>query len=1620
MTRLTRMTLDNPSITLLLMLALVVSGFYAAFTLNQELVPDIQPPQATILVAYPGASADEVTASVIEPIEDAAEAISDIDVLEIASTASENIGIVSIVSEFGTSQDDIEAAIEEALDDVTLPEDAEAPEILLFRFSDIPVLQASVSGEIARRDLQALLEDEVVPELEAIEGVSEVSLTGTSEDRIFLRLDPEAMDDLGVSLQDIRSALDANDLSFPAGTLTDEGRITPLQVTNRITSTRLLERLVIKDPSASNGPPGAGAGQMPPGFAGVPRGPFPIPGTVRAQAAAVGVSIETTDDLTPELVAQLEAIDPGLLRNAAVEIVDSLPPGGLAALPADVIAALPDDLQRELAEMSGVPLPQAAAGVGVDDGDAGGTEGDDDGEPDTGDEPAAGEEEAAGDDGEGEGDTDDDGEGEGDGEGDGVGDGEPARTVRIVVVQPGESAASIAARFGTSPEAIEEENGLDAGEFPEPGALLRVPIPDDVDRLPPVWRLAGADEPADITPEVLETVVAAAPSAVSELTPEQLVALPPETIQRLPAAFLARQEDRVREALVARRDGRELPDLDRDAAEEVGDEDGDDAGRDDVDGEGESESEDGRDGDDDEVPDDGLVRLGDIASVEIAPEEAETINRTDRQTSVGLIVLKEGDANTVSVVRAVEERIAEIQDETPEFDRLEFKTIFEQASFIEESLSGVINEGLLGGIFAVIVILIFLFFSLRATLIVAVSIPLSILTALLLMKWQGLSLNLLTLSGLTIAIGRVVDDSIVVLENLFRNIQQGASTREALIEATREVAAAITTATLVTVAVFLPLGFIGGLTREFFLPFALTTSYALLASLIVALTVIPLLTRWLLSEDTVPHDRETALQRAYTPIVRWALDHRLLTLGLAVAFFVLSLGLRRFIPTTFLPSFGEPSVTVELTLPPGTDLQTTDAVTRLVEDIVDAEEQIFSFETTIGRGAEIAGFGQVSGADRAKSYTFASFRADEADGPFAAWLDDEVDAEAVAVRLRHELRELNDIDEISRRLEDLGEEGGIDDPEGIARQLERQVAEANLDADGATDVFEFVVSSAAVGGPPAGAYDLLITGDNEADLHEATELILAALTDPEEWEDEEGYDLTPDDEEDEDGSEESFFERLFGSDEDDESDEDADAADDETTAADGRDELEFPIINLSSNLTEARQVLSVDVDPAKALARGLSPAAVAFALRPVLDPEDVGAIEIEEDGELRRIDVKAEYPSGTISDKASLEAYEISNQDGEKVALSDIATVELRDGAVEITRSGGQRSAKISGEILDEDTFGVTAAAGNIIERVKRDNRALFGDEDDDDEDRRVTVSTGVNSQQQQDGFNDMLRVVPISIGIAYLFLVLLFRSLMTPLIVLLSLPFAVSGAFIALAITQRPLGISSLIGMLALIGIVVTNAVVLLDFVKQMQNRGVGVRTALIEGGRLRVRPILMTALATGIALVPLAIGLTEGALIASELATTVIGGLITSTALTLVVVPVLYSLAADLGGDSGDGEGGGDGDGGGGDGNGGGRRGLGAGGGSGPGQGPDWGSGSGSDRGPDVDAGARVSQGPSPFVAPQAPPPPLRRIDPPRPAAPSAPAGTAGEAGVDGGTGDDRDGDDGDEGTTTDSFWG
>jgi multidrug efflux pump subunit AcrB len=1189
MIRLTRVALEHTPITLLLMVLVLVGGVVAVDSIQQELIPNIEFPLATVITVWPGASAEEVAHSVTEPIEDAVRSLRDVAVVSVSSRTSDSFSVVTVRADYGTRKDELRDEVDRALRRVTLPEEAAEPDVLMLDFSAIPVASVSASAEMELEDLQHLVSGRVVPVLEAIDGVGQVSLVGGGTDELLITVDQEKMDAAGVSVATIRSVLGANNLTLPSGTVAADGESIPLLVSHRITSEDALRAMVLVPPDANGG----------------------------------------------------EAAPHGAPRGA---------PAG-----------------------------------------------------------------------------------------------------------------------------------------PEP-----VPPADDEQALPVVWGVLGAQRAGDITPEMMELAVAQLPDAVDALTAGQLLALPVATLARVPLQTIERQPPDVLANLAARVGqalAGEIPDQEPGAP---------------TDQEAPDEPQDREPGaptdlEPPDAPPAGVVTIGDVATVTRVTKGASTINRTDGQPSLGIVVSKEQSANTVTVVNEVLEALDQLDDELD----IAFNVVFEQGTFIEESLAAVRNEGLLGAVFAVLVILIFLSFSVRSTVVIALSIPLSLLFALLVMRAQGLSLNLLTLGGLTIAVGRVVDDAIVVLENVFRHIQRGEDKLASVIEGTREVATAITSATLVAVAVFLPLGFIGGLTREFFLPFALTTTYALLASLVVALTVVPVLMRSLLSREVLPEERETWLQRLYTPSLEWALDHRLLTLALAIAFFLVSMLPLRAIPQTFLPDFGEPSMTVDVSMPPGTDIETTDVFAREVEAILFADADVATVETTVGRGGQV--FGQAAGDDTARASFFATFVPVQQGLWDRLTADETVDPVAVADRTRAALR----------------------------------------DAIGSRPV-TVTVSTSAGTGFDSGSFDLQIQSEDEEALGEATELVLAALADPVNWE-----------------REENWLD-LFRADDDDEP-------------------AVVPIINMKSNLADARPVLVVSVDAAAALDRGLTTAGIGLALRDVLEGKDVGEVELTEEDGSPTLPLRVVYPGDTIDSLEALERYPVSGAQG-AVPLGEVATVSREPGAVEIRRIDGERAALITGEITDEDSFGVIATAQRIVDDLDLDRR--FGES-------VVTVGAGIESAQQQEGFRDTAAALPVSILIVYLIMVVTFRSLVHPFTILLSLPFAASGAVLGLWVTGRALSVSSLIGLMMLIGIVVANAIVLIDLTQQYRARGMDARTALVRSGRTRLRPILMTAAATVLALLPQALELSgKGGLVASELATTVIGGLVTSTLLTLIVIPVVYSL--------------------------------------------------------------------------------------------------------------------------------
>ena len=762
----------------------------------------------------------------------------------------------------------------------------------------------------------------------------------------------------------------------------------------------------------------------------------------------------------------------------------------------------------------------------------------------------------------------------------------------------------------------------------------------------------------------------------------------------------------------------------------------------------------------------GPVYLGEVAEVELTEGTPASISRTNGKPAINVSVVKNPEANTIDVTEAVRSALDGLGDPP---QGVEIVIVSDQGPEIQQQIDTLLKEALYGFLFAVGVVFIFMLTirptvlrgiltTLRPTLVIALSIPLSVFTGVLLMTWQDMTLNFMTLGGLAISVGRVVDDAIVVLENVYRHIQAGRERWRAALEATAEVGPAILASTLTTIVVFIPLGFIQGLVGAFFLPFALTVVFALAASLVVALTAVPVLGAYLLrpgdlpegaGEDDIAFVHETWMQRTYTPLLRWALGHKTVTIVSAAVLTVASLALLILIPVSLFPSGGQRYVEVNLTLPPGTTADRTLAEVIQIEKNVRGIAEIY----TATVGAIGLGGGGTPGSFNQASLLIA--------------LTPDAPEDAAGV-LREELQQ----PDRGLQITELGN------------------------------------------GPPVSGVEISVAGPDYSDISQVSQELVSSLANVE------------------------------------------------------------GIANLISDVAEERQEVAVEVDPAAAANIGLTARQVAFQLSQFLVGRVATTITIE--GKATEVVL-----SGRRDSVDSLEAIEklvIAGPAGNS-PLAELAQLTVRQGPVTVSRTDQRRSASITGDITSEDT----QAVGVEIDQKIADLNLPVG----------VTVDSGGIFADIAEGFQAIFLSMAVGIVLMYLVMVGSLGSLRNPFIIITSLPLALIGVMVALAITGRSLGLPAMMGLLLLIGIVVTNAIVLLAFVEQLRERGMSVAEALVTGGRVRLRPILMTALTTSFALLPLAaFSGGEGGIISAELATVVIGGLISSTALTLLVVPVVYYI--------------------------------------------------------------------------------------------------------------------------------
>lgn len=752
------------------------------------------------------------------------------------------------------------------------------------------------------------------------------------------------------------------------------------------------------------------------------------------------------------------------------------------------------------------------------------------------------------------------------------------------------------------------------------------------------------------------------------------------------------------------------------------------------------------------------VRLGDVAAVRQEEARSDSLTRTNGRPSLAVMATMDHDGSAVAISEAVEKKLPGLREDLG--DGATLTVVSDQGPAVSKAIDGLTTEGALGLLFAVLVILVFLA-SVRSTLVTAVSIPLSVVLALIVLWTRDLSLNMLTLGGLTIAVGRVVDDSIVVLENIKRHLGYGEERHSAIMNAVREVAGAVTSSTLTTVAVFLPIGLVGGMVGELFGSFSLTVTAALLASLLVSLTVVPVLSYWFLRPPKgIPEDAEEArrqaeekeaesrLQRAYVPVLRFATRRRLTSFAIAVAVLVVTLAMAPLLKTNFFDPGEQQVLTITQKLRPGTSLAATDAQAKKVEKLLSGTEGVKDHQVTVGSSGFMAAFGGGTDTNQASHQVM---------------LEDSASSDDVLDRI----------------------EKGL----------------AQLDGIGTTKV------TASDG---FGSQDLsvVVKAADAQVLNKAAEQVREAVA----------------------------------------------SLDDVT--------------DVTSDLAQSVPRISVTPND-KAAAAGFDAQTLGMAVTQSVKGTPA-AKAVLGDAE-RDVVIRSARPATTVEELCNLRLG--------PVKLGDIATVRQVDGPVSTTRIDGRRAATVTARPVGDNTGAVGRALQSKIDELTLPAGA--------------TAEIGGVTADQDEAFVNLGLAMLAAIAIVFMLLVGTFRSLAQPLILLVSVPFAATGAIGLLLVTGTPMGVPAMIGMLMLIGIVVTNAIVLIDLINQYRAQGYGVIDAVLEGGRHRLRPILMTALATIFALLPMALGVTgEGGFIAQPLAVVVIGGLITSTLLTLLLVPTLYAL--------------------------------------------------------------------------------------------------------------------------------
>jgi len=771
------------------------------------------------------------------------------------------------------------------------------------------------------------------------------------------------------------------------------------------------------------------------------------------------------------------------------------------------------------------------------------------------------------------------------------------------------------------------------------------------------------------------------------------------------------------------------------------------------------------------------IYLGDIAKVEDTFKERNSITYVNGKPGIMISLQKESGKNTVTVAKRVFKELETIQKLLPE--DISITPVFDSSDFIEKTISQVGWVALYGAIIAVFVLFFFLG-NLGSTLIIGFAIPISLIFTFTLLYFSHLTLNMMTLGGLALGIGMMVDNSIVVLENIFRYRESRTGIKESACLGASEVSTAISASTFTTIAVFLPIVYVQGIASELFRPMGYTITFSLLTSLLVALTLVPMLSSKIMhfkvQDNNSSISKENIVQNSlsqsgrifnfvkeeYSRLLSWSLRHRGSVFILAVLIFAGSIMLIPFVGTEFIPSSDQGQFNINITLPTGTNLETTREVVSKVEKIVLEIPEMKSILTTAGEGSGGMGFSTEGGNS----------------GTIMVNLVEQNKRDRSTAQIINQLREKI----------------------GTYPDAKIKFSEQSMSFSSGSDL------------------EVKISGDSLDELENIANRILVSL------------------------------EEVEG------------------------------VYDLESSVEDVRPELHVNIDREKANLYGLNTVHIASTVHDAL----LGRVAsiYQEKGEQVDIRIRLEE-----EDRNSIEEVKnllISSNTGLQIPLKEIAEVIVGSGPKGIDRENQQRIVNVSGNISDR-------FLGKVIQDAQKQLEKLVLPEDYHYE------FVGQN-REMQESFLQLGLALVLSIILVYMIIAAQFESLLMPLAVMFSVPFSLIGVILGLLLADKSLNVLSYIGIIMLVGIVVNNSIVLIDYINKLRQKGIERKEAIILGGTTRLRPILMTMFTTVLALVPMALGIGEGAELRAPMAITIIGGLTSSTFLSLIIVPIFYTFLDDL----------------------------------------------------------------------------------------------------------------------------